>query len=250
MTAPTRRAALGALASASALALPAVPAMASPAIAVPDTELFELIAAASAARERYEAATAALEAAFERAENVPPPETLIITEADTRIWNLNAGDPFDEVHIESMRQRQKHRQSRVWTFSSGLADASYVATLDDKDRAVVEIMAASEAREDQLVTALDEWNVMRRAVRDRSGVTAAQERQDALYSERRAVSERVACTRARTLSGMLAKLAFIAPDYDADEVLEFGTGELGTSEQILISVAVDYKLGVEGVQQA
>jgi hypothetical protein len=37
-------------------------------------------------------------------------------------------------------------------------------------------------------------------------------------------------------------------NYDADEVLEFGTGETGTAEQILVSVAVDYKLGVEGAQ--
>jgi hypothetical protein len=89
---------------------------------------------------------------------------------------------------------------------------------------------------------------MRRLARDRSGVTAAHERQDALYSERRAARERVACMRARTLSGMLAKLAFIAPDYDADEVLEFGMADMGTSEKILISVAIDYKLGVEGQQ--
>jgi hypothetical protein len=55
--------------------------------------------------------------------------------------------------------------------------------------------------------------------------------------------------RARTLSGMLAKLAFISPDFDADEVLEFGTADMGTFEKILVSVAVDFKLGVDGVQQ-
>jgi hypothetical protein len=93
---------------------------------------------------------------------------------------------------------------------------------------------------------LDRWHEARRLAKDRSGVTAAEERHERLYNERCAASERVACTRARTLSGMLAKLAFIAPNYDADEVLEFGTGEMGTAEQIPVSVAVDYKLSVEG----
>jgi hypothetical protein len=87
---------------------------------------------------------------------VPAPQALIVTEADTRLWkNLKTGEPFDEAYLESMRPRQEHRRSARWTFSSGLADASYVATLDDKDRAIVEIIAASEVREDQLVPALD-----------------------------------------------------------------------------------------------
>jgi len=63
-----------------------------------------------------------------------------------------------------------------------------------------------------------------------------EERQEQLCGEREEARERVASTRARTLVGMLAKLAFIAPDVEA-----------GTSETILYSVAVDYKLGVEGV---
>jgi hypothetical protein len=38
----------------------------------------------------------------------------------------------------------------------------------------------------------------------------------------------------------VAKLAFIAPGFDAEEVLELAA-EMGTSEQMLFSVAVDYK---------
>ena len=61
-------------------------------------------------------------------------------------------------------------------FAAGLADASYVATWKDMDRAVVEILAASGVRGDQLVQASDEWEDMRLLARDRSGETAADER--------------------------------------------------------------------------
>jgi hypothetical protein len=253
--ATNRRAVLGAVLAAGVVAsVPAAAAIAAPATSGEDldAELFELIGSARAARARYEAATDALEEACERTEKVPPPEALIVTEADTRIWkNLKAGEPFDGAHFASMRPRQERRRSGGWTFSSGLADASYVATLDDKERAIVEIIAASEVREDQLVPALDEWKEMRRLARDRSGETAAKERSRQFYNEMDDACARVATTRARTLSGMLAKLAFIAPDFEAEEMLDLGTAaEMGSSEQILVSVAVDYKLGVEGVQQA
>ena len=51
-------------------------------------------------------------------------------------------------------------------FAAGLADASYVATWKDMDRAVVEILAASGVRGDQLVQASDEWEDMRLLARD------------------------------------------------------------------------------------
>jgi hypothetical protein len=246
---PTRRAALGALASVPALALPAV-AIAAPATNVEhlDAELFELIAAAREVSARLDAAEKAAEEAYERTEEVPR-HAMIVTEADTRIWKLNAGEHFTLDHLESMKQRQKHRRARSWTFSSELADASYVATLDDKDRAVVEILAASEAREDQLVAAVDEWDEMRRLARDRSGETAADEWLEKVQAEHDEACERVATTRARTLSGLLAKLAFITPTLDAETWMGRGA-DMGTHEQILFSIAVDYQLGLEGARQA
>ena len=42
------------------------------------------------------------------------------------------------------------------------------------------------------------------------------------------------------MSGVLAKLAFIAPDFNEESASEI-PAELGTSEQILYSVALDYK---------
>ena len=43
------------------------------------------------------------------------------------------------------------------------------ATMDDKDRAAIEKMNATDAREDQLVAAHDEWNGRRRAGLPRIG---------------------------------------------------------------------------------
>jgi hypothetical protein len=87
-----------------------------------------------------------------------------------------------------------------------------VATMDDKDRAAIEKMNATDAREDQLVAAHDEWKEARRVAKDRSGETAAEEWAEQLFNEKYDACDRVACYRARTLAGILAKLAFIAGD--------------------------------------
>ena len=98
--------------------------------------------------------------------------------------------------------------------------------------------AGREAREDQLIAAFDEWKEARQLAEDRSGEAAAEERLEQLFNERYDACERVARYRARTLAGMLAKLAFIAGDFDGEEDLP---AEMGTSERILFSVAVDFK---------
>ena len=51
---------------------------------------------------------------------------------------------------------------------------------------------------------------------------------------------RFANTRARTLSGVLAKLALVAPDFDDESASEL-PAEIGTPEQILFSAAMDFK---------
>jgi hypothetical protein len=141
-----------------------------------------------------------------------------------------------------MRERQAHRQNSkcLMPFVAIAADAPYVATLNDKDRALVEIMAATEVREDQIIAALDHWNQARRVAMDRSGETAADERLEQFKDERDDAYERVATTRARTLSGVLAKLALIAPDFDDESASEL-PGEMGTPPAILFSIAVDFK---------
>jgi hypothetical protein len=113
--------------------------------------------------------------------------------------------------------------------------ASGRGPIDDKDRAAIEKMNATAAREDQLIAPLDHRFEALRVARDRSGETAAHERLDQLIDEKYAAHTRVANTRARTLSGVLAKLALIALDVDDESEI------LGASEPILFSVAVDFK---------
>jgi hypothetical protein len=109
--------------------------------------------------------------------------------------------------------------------------------IDDKDRATIEKMNAKDAREDQIIAAMDRRNKARQVARDRSGETAASDVVDQVWDEKYAAYTRVANTRARTLSGVLAKLALIAPDVDDDSASDFP----GPSEPILFSVAVDFK---------
>jgi hypothetical protein len=207
-----------------------------------DAGLFALIDEASEAGARVEAALGALEEAQERTEKVPWPQALIVTEDDTRLWKLKAGDPFDLDHLNLMRRRQEHRQNSEYlrSFVAIAGDAPYVATLNDKNRALLEMLAAIEVREDQLIAALDHRNEARRVAEDRSGETAANERLEQLMDEKYEVCNRVSITRARTLSGVLAKLALIASDFDDESASEL-PGEMGTSPQILFSIAADFK---------
>jgi hypothetical protein len=243
----TRRAALGAIIAAGAvgatLALPAVAAT-SDAPRHPDAELFALIDEARAAGARVEAAISALEEAQDRTEEVPWPQALIVTEDDTRLWKLKAGDRFDLVHLGVMRERQAHRvnlRGSISRLSPGALAAltPCVATMDDKDRAAIARMNAEDVRADQLIAALDNRRKALEVARDRSGETAADERVEQRMDEKYDAYTRVANTRATTLSGVLAKLALIAPDVN-ESTLEF-SAEVGTSEPILFSVAVDFK---------
>jgi hypothetical protein len=244
--ATNRRAILGAVLAVGAIGVAPIAAGAATAaepvsgLAGLDAELFALIDEAREAVARVEAAIGTLEEAEERTEEVPWPQALIVTEDDTRLWKLKAGDRFDLAHLSRMRENQLDRQrskdlmSRVSTATLDML-ASGLGPIDDKDRAAVEKMKAKDAREDQLIAALDNRFEALRVARDRSGETAAHERLDLLIEEKYAAHTRVANTRARTLSGVLAKLALIALDvHDESEIL-------GASEPILFSVAVDFK---------
>jgi hypothetical protein len=105
----------------------------------------------------------------------------------------------------------------------------WVATLNDEERAFVE-MKATEVREDHFIAALDHRNEARRIAEDRSGETAPNERLEQLMDEKDEVCKRVSITRARTLSGVLAKPAFIASDFDDESASEL-PGEMGTSRK-------------------
>ena len=243
-----RRAVLGAVLAVGAIGVAPIAAGAATAaepvsgLAGLDAELFALIDEASQAGARLEAAIVALEAAQERTEEVPWPQALIVTKDDTRIWKFKAGDRFDVAHLIRMGERQAHRRNlkhrEPWAVLA--ADASWLARWDDEERATIKILAAQEVREDQLIAALDHRDEARRVARDRSGETAANDRYKSLFDEKYDAYERVANTRARTLNGVLAKLALIASDFDDESASEL-PAEMGASEPILFSVAVDFK---------
>jgi hypothetical protein len=249
--APTRRAALGTIIAVGAIGvvpIAAGPATAAEPVSAPagiDSGLFALIDEAREAGARVEAAIGVLEEAQERTEEVPWPQALIVTEDDTRLWKLKAGDPFDHVHVYRMRGNQLHRRklkdsiSRLDTATLAVLEP-WAAIRDDKGRATIEKLKAKDAREDQLIAAMDHRCEALRVASDRSGETAAEERLKQLMDEKYAAYARVANARAWTLNGVLAKLALVAPDVDDDSASDLPT-EVGTSEPILFSVAVDFK---------
>jgi hypothetical protein len=212
-----------------------------------DAGLFALIDEAREAQARVEAAEAALAIAMERTEKVPPPQALIATEDDLHFWKLNVGDAFTGSYIDVMRQRRAGRAPRQKSeYLSRLSAIGADATLSEKDRAFFQLLLAGEVREDQLIAAMDQWKAARHEAKVRSGEQQANQRLDEILGEQYEACERVARMRARTLHGVLAKLAFIASDFDEESDLEL-TAEMGTSELILFSVAVDFKALAPGV---
>jgi hypothetical protein len=193
--ATTRRAALGAIIAAGAIGVAPIAAGAAIAaepvngVAGLDAGLLALIDEARAAGARVEAAIAALEEAQERTEEVPWPQTLIVTEDDTRLWKLKAGDRFDLAHLSLMKERQANGQKlkdSIARLSPAALDAlaPCVANMDDKDRAAIEKLRAAEARADQLIAARDRWREALRVAEERSGETAADGRVEQRMNEK------------------------------------------------------------------
>jgi hypothetical protein len=242
---PSRRAALGVLAGVGALAIPSVamavgtPAISGAATAL-DAELFDLIAAAREAAARFEAATVALEEAENRTEKVPEPQPLIFTEEDTHLfWKAEVGSSFRVSDINWMKQQLQQPQR----LSVMLAREPHEKPLDEQAAYLIRMFAAREARMDQVIAAFDQWIDEYKLAKERSGERAVQLWQEQLCAENEA-RRLVGSTRARTLAGMLAKLALIAPEFEEED--EWAS-DVGPCEKVLISVAADYRLGVEGV---
>jgi hypothetical protein len=113
-------------------------------------------------------------------------------------------------------------------------EAAIDALKEAEERTAVEKMNATDAREAARQSGAPHSGS------DRSGETAAEERLEHLMDEKYDACNRVANTHARTLSGVLAKLALIAPDFDDESASEL-PAEMGTSPEILFSIAVDFK---------
>jgi hypothetical protein len=249
---PSRRAALGVLASVTALAIPAgaiaasTPVTLAGAATALDAELLDLIAAAREAEARFEAATKDLEEAENRTEEVPEPQALIVTEEDVELfWNrkVEVGSSFHPSDISLMKQQLQESER----LSVMLARASHEKLLGEKTAGLIRLFAAREARMDEVIAAYDQWIEERQRAKDRSGEMAVEKWQEQLCGEMNEARLRVGSTRARTLAGMLAKLALIAPEFEEEDEW---SSDVGSCEKVLISVAADYRLGVEGINPA
>jgi hypothetical protein len=248
MTTTSRRGALGALlASVPALALPVGAMSAATAgglSAHPDAELFGLIAAAREAEARFEAASEALAEIENRTEEVLAPQALIVTEEDTHLFwesGLAVGASFDFSHVNSIRREQSPK--KTWLAKLAAPRGPREEPLDEKTAAMFQWMVDRDRRANEIIAADDQWKEERRRAKERSGERAVQERQEQLCHEMNKARWRVGDTRARTLAGMLAKLALIADDFESEADFE---SDMGSSDKVLFSVAVDYRLGVEG----
>lgn len=219
----SRRVALSALVSVSAVALFPAGAGVAEAIAAepaggPDSELLTLIAVAPDLQARFDAATAALEEAESRtAEESPIPSAMIAIESDRRFWPawpaVGVGKPYTEeriLEISGLRERVRSHPEHEFCLALG-------------------------GRADELIAAADQWRTARRQAEERSGEVDAATRCDQLGDEWTRLLARIATTPARTMAGILAKLAVAAPYFAADEL-----GEHVGMDGILTSVAVDF----------
>ena len=216
-------AALSALACVPALAI--LPAAANAAAsdasgaAGPDAALFALLAAARDLGARWAAACDAADEAGLQTVDVPPPQAMIATERDLRFWPGEVGKPISENYIDRMK---------------GLLDLmrSYGYAPETGDP---EFRTGFEERGGELTAALEQWRASREQATVRSGEVDAWKRADELLAEEEKLKARIAATPARTVAGMMAKLALVAPCCEGIEL-----EDKGSSEDLLFSVAHDF----------
>jgi hypothetical protein len=232
---PNRRAVLGALAAGAAASVVAVSTAAVAAGVAPDSrdaELFALIGAACGAHARKAAAAEAF-AAAERVAYVAPPDELVATEADARLWGkVKVGQlvPGDIIrHHKSSRAGLPGRRHSLERFTPKDAD----------DKEFLSIMLAQEARMDELIPAFDRHAEARAQAWQSSGAADAEKRQEDLIGEERDILDRVAATKAHTMAGMLAKCGLIG-----DTVEPWVLDPVGCDDHslgVLLSAAHDLK---------
>jgi uncharacterized membrane protein len=228
-----RRAVLGALAAGAAASVLTVPtAMAAEPAPESNAELFALISAARGAHARKTAAAEAF-AAAERTAYVAPPDTLIATEADARLWGkVKVGQPIpgDIIrHHKSSRASLPDRRHSLERFSPE----------DARDKELISIMLAQEARMDELIPAFDRHAEERERAWQSSGAADANKRQEDLIEEEHDILDRVAATEAHTMAGMLAKCHLIGETVEPWVLDPVGCDD--HSLGVLLSAALDLK---------
>ena len=214
----SRRAILGAvLAAGAAAALPAV-AIASVARSHhPDADLFALI---ERARTADSLADEACEAADDVLFKIAPsfPQALIWTESDTPHWyGLRAGERVSNRDIDFLRH---------WLKCARKPDPIAAGVVP-----LIPLLAFAE-RAREIVQTKDEFEASWQAAGEHPDVLEAQARHEALSERWSELAMRLATTPAKTMEGLIAKIALIASGYAEDDLD-------GTYDGILASAALD-----------
>jgi hypothetical protein len=200
MTATTRRAALTALAGVPALAIPAL-AAGSPSTASPDhpdAEIFALIKRCREVDKLSEAASDAYEKVFwGQVRPAHPPKW---TDADASVWPIVT--PGELLHARELD-----------TLRACLAVPALWGTLDLPPQTFAE-------RASEIMAAHYDWIATLKSAEDCPAVVAAQAEKAVHRDEWGELAERLAETPAKTVDGMIAKLAMVAIDlaYEEDSV--------------------------------
>ena len=198
-----RRAALGSLAS--AVAMFGISGLARAAQDHPDAELFALARRAkelSAASRRAFDAADALERSFEP---LPIPQALIATAQDARDFGplmATVGEPFRPGDIET-----------ICTFRDLFLAVGRVAVSNGSRSGLGTPNAVVRASEIELVG--NAYYERKRAAREAFGIPAADARAEAIQGDELRAFHALAFTPARTVEGVLAKLAAVAPSCQA-----------------------------------
>jgi hypothetical protein len=219
--ATSRRTVLGAVLAAGAAAA-ALPAVATAAVACshhPDAELFALIERARTAGSLLDEANVAAEDIWER---MAPsfPHALTWAETDAPCWHgVRPGQRIPDRDIDFLRSWLKFNRKPDPT-----VDGIWLLypTLEFVER----------ARE--IVRTKDDYESSSQAAKEHPEVLGAQARYDAAIERWHELAKCVATTPAKTLDGLVAKIAFVAPAYVDDELN-------GTYDGIFASATHDAK---------
>ena len=193
-----RRAALGALVAAGALLAAPAPALA----AHPDAEIFALARRAKALSGESAAADMALDDLDDAFEPPDPPSGLLIREGDEVLVGVGEdefagrlGAPFPEHRLHLLTSREP-----AWRSWAEAMDASKLAS--------PALRIIKRAAEIDLAARRHRANI--EAARIAAGLPEAEARADEIRQRLRAAWRDLAFTPARTVAGVLAKLAAVA----------------------------------------
>jgi hypothetical protein len=211
----SRRAILGAVLAAGGGA--ALPAIAGALHSHPDADLFALIERARTADSLAdEASSAADDVLFKIAPSFP--QALIWAETDDPFWyGVKSGERIPVRDIDFLRHWLKCARKRD-PIAAGVVP-------------IVPTLAFAE-RAREIVRTKDEFEASWQAAGEHPDVLEAAARREALSERWSELAMRVATMPAKTMEGLIAKIALIASGYSEDDID-------GTYDGILASAALD-----------